>query len=110
MHMWESKQRKVRIRVLRCHLDRALAAAYLAAGEEQWPCPFMREGQAFQYGGQAVMPEGFCPWAWQDIYKSVHALHQGATMAPWNNRDGQSIVCCTDGIRPVVFQLTAQEG
>lgn len=55
------------------------------------------------------MPEGFCPWAWIDIYQSVNAISAGATFAPWNRRDGQTIVCCTDGIRPVVFKVEAIE-
>ena len=44
-----------------------------------------------------------------DIYNSVSALAAGASYAPWNNREGQTIVCCTDGIRPVVFELHAME-
>ena len=53
------------------------------------------------------MPEGFCPWAWVDIYPSVSALSNGATCTPWQNRDGVNIVCCLDGVRPVTFLLEA---
>lgn len=66
-------------------------------------------GDTFVFEGGAQMPEGFCPWAWVDIYNSVSALAAGASYAPWNNREGQTIVCCTDGIRPVVFELHAME-
>jgi uncharacterized repeat protein (TIGR04076 family) len=37
----------------------------------------------------------------------VSALSAGASFAPWNNRDGEQILCCTDGIRPVVFRVEA---
>ena len=43
------------------------------------------------------MPEGFCGWAWADIQKLVYGIA----------RDGQPcfVTCCTDGYRPVFFQL-----
>ena len=53
------------------------------------------------------MPENFCPWAWIDIYGSVTSVSSGSTYIPWNKQDGQTIVCCTDGIRPVVFDICA---
>ncbi|WP_334296611.1 TIGR04076 family protein [Parablautia muri] len=49
------------------------------------------------------------PWAWSDIYQSINAIASGSTFTPWNRRDGQTIVCCTDGIRPVVFNVEAEE-
>lgn len=33
----------------------------------------------------------------------------GSTFTPWNRADNQTIVCCTDGIRPVVFKVEAME-
>lgn len=99
--------KNVRIKVLCCHFDKTLADQYLTDGQSVGPCPIHEAGQEYIYEGNAVMPDGFCPWAWQDIYTSAHSLHLGASMTPWNNREGQTIVCCTDGIRPVVFELTA---
>ena len=55
----------------------------------------------------AKMPEGFCPWAWIDIYRSVSAMSSGSSNKPWAKKDGQTIVCCTDGVRPVVFCVEA---
>ena len=55
-------------------------------------------GDEFIYEGSAKMPEGFCPWAWIDIYRSVSAMSSGSSCKPWNN---------TDGIRPVVFNVEA---
>ena len=66
----------------------------------------MEEGQTFIANGWE-MPEGFCPWAWVDIYTNLSALAAGGTYTPWNNTRGETIACCTDGIRPVSFELKA---
>lgn len=102
--------KKVRITVLKKCADEALARRYLTDGEAAVPCPLLEVGDTFLYEGGAQIPEGFCPWAWIDIYDGVKTLHSGGTFAPWNNRDGEQVVCCTDGIRPVVFLLQAVEG
>lgn len=99
--------KKVRITVLKTEFDPELAARYLTDGAAAGPCPMHSVGDSYIYEGGAEKPEGLCPWAWVDIYRSVSALNSGGTYAPWNTRDGQTIVCCTDGIRPVVFELTA---
>lgn len=41
------------------------------------------------------------------IYRGVSSLSAGATNTPWNNKDGMQILCCIDGIRPVIFSLEA---
>ena len=101
--------KNVRITVLKVAFDEALAERYLTDGAAAGPCPYFKVGDTFLYEGGAQMPQGFCPWAWVDIYNSVSALAAGASYAPWNNREGLTIVCCTDGIRPVVFELHAME-
>ena len=64
----------------------------------------------FLSGGRHLpLHRRFCPWAWIDVYRSVSALSAGATFTPWQKRDGVSVVCCTDGIRPVTFLLEALE-
>jgi len=99
--------RKVRITVLKRFFYEEYAEAYLTEGKEVGPCPLLKEGDKFVFEGSAVMPEGFCPWAWIDIYRGVTALAAGATYTPWNNKDGMQILCCTDGVRPVVFVVEA---
>ncbi len=99
--------KKVKITVIRKDFYPELADRYLTEGRSVGPCPLLEVGDSFVYTGSAVMPEGLCPWAWIDIYRSVSAISGGSTNAPWNNRDGQTIVCCTDGIRPVVFCVEA---
>ena len=101
--------KKVKIRVVDVCFNKALANRYFTAGESIGPCPFHTVGQEYLYDGLAEKPEGICPWAWVDIYKSVSALSVGGSFSEWNNHPHQTIVCCTDGIRPVVYELTAME-
>ena len=96
---------KVMIKVLRKCFYEDLADKYLLEGKAVGPCPLLNEGDTFIFEGSAVMPEGFCPWAWIDIYRGVSALASGATNMSWNNADGQEVFCCTDGVRPVTFLL-----
>ncbi len=50
------------------------------------------------------MPEGFCTWAWNDIYKVVLTLRFNGDF-PWYEERGVMICCCTDGLRPVIFRV-----
>lgn len=53
--------------------------------------------------GQEFIVEGFpCDWAWADIQRDVAMIMFGAS-APWMEKDGSTITCCTDGLRPVSF-------
>lgn len=106
--LW-SIMKKVRITVLRKEFYKDFAEKYLTEGVQAGSCALLNEGDTFLFEGNAQMPEGFCPWAWIDIYQSVNAIASGSTFTPWNRRDGQTIVCCTDGIRPVVFRVEAVE-
>ena len=118
--------KKVRITVLRKGFYPDLIRAHLSEPPEECVCDFFQEGDTFFYTGGAEMPAGFCPWAWADIYhsvnalalgpwawidiyRSVSALSCGATYTPWQKQDGASVVCCTDGLRPVTFLLEAEE-
>ncbi len=98
--------KQVRITVLRKQLYQDIAREYLTDYPDV-ECDFFQEGDSFFYNGGAEMPEGFCPWAWVDIYPSVSALSNGATCTPWQKRDGVNVVCCLDGVRPVTFLLEA---
>ncbi len=96
---------KVKITVIKKHFYEDLAEKHLTDGRSAGPCPLMEEGRMFIYEGGAVMPEGFCPWAWIDVYGGVSAVSNGASYKPWYNKDGMQILCCTDGIRPVIFKV-----
>ena len=97
--------KQVQIKVLRCGYDPELAERYLTDGREAGPCPIQSAGQVFVYRGGAVMPEGLCPWAWIDLYRTVASLSAEAKN-DWF-KPNVRINCCTDGIRPVVYELTA---
>ncbi|HWS29989.1 MAG TPA: TIGR04076 family protein [Clostridia bacterium] len=96
---------RVKITVLKKCFFEDLAEQYLTGGKEVGMCDYFEEGDSFIYEGGAVMPGGFCPWAWIDAYRKVSSLSAGATNTPWNKYDGQYTTCCTDGIRPVTFLL-----
>lgn len=97
--------KKVKITVLRKEFYPEYADEYLTEGKSVGVCPLLEVGETFIFEGNAKMPDGFCPWAWMDIYSSVSGLFAGASYKPWNKKDGQTIVCCTDGIRPVIFNI-----
>ena len=67
-------------------------------------CPRLEVGQEFLVGEDGNMPEGFCTWAWNDIYGALTHLMFGGDF-PWVQEKGKLIACCTDGMRPVFFKL-----
>ena len=99
--------RKVKITVLKKDFHPELAEQFLTEGAAVGPCSLLEVGDTFIFEGNAKMPENFCPWAWIDIYQSVNAIFSGSSFTPWNRQEGQTIVCCTDGIRPVIFEIQA---
>lgn len=98
---------QVCITVLKREFYPELADEYLTEGRSVGPCPILKEGDRFLYEGGAVMPVGFCPWAWITIYHNVSAM-AGRRENTWY-KPNVSIECCTDGIRPVVFRVEAVE-
>jgi uncharacterized repeat protein (TIGR04076 family) len=66
-------------------------------------CTAFKEGQEFILDEKGTKPEGFCIWAWNDLFKDISILHFGGNF-PWM-KEGEMITCCTDGIRPVSFKL-----
>ena len=67
-------------------------------------CNMFEEGQEFIVDENGDMPNGFCHWAWNDLYKVVTTLMYGGNH-PWMKEKGTSVSCCTDGLRPVIFEL-----
>ena len=71
-------------------------------------CPIFIEGQVFDT--EYEKPNGFCDWAWNDIHAYVASLLTGGNFSEgmfkdWMNDKDSIIACCTDGIRPVVFEI-----
>jgi len=106
--------KKIKIKILEMKTNQYLANQYL--GKDVEPCPYFNEGQEympcpyFNEGQEYIItnfdkPEGFCPWAWQDIFYMVHTLWNGGSFRNWYLKDGVVIGNCTDGIRPVTFLI-----
>ena len=67
-------------------------------------CEMLPEGKEFIIGDKFEMPEGFCNWAWHDIYPEVMTLRFGGSF-PWIKKEGMIYSSCSDGVRPVIFKL-----
>lgn len=101
---------KVKITVLRTTLQDDLAKEYGVKGLST--CPFHNEGQIFM--ADYAKPKGLCDEAWKAIYQYVFALAHGAPKdlwyyGGWIKIPGVAIVCCNDGLRPVIFKLEATD-
>jgi len=71
-------------------------------GELVTKCNF-EEGREFIVEDVESFPEGFCMWAWRDIYKDLSVLFFGGNFnRPYK---GKIYVSCSDGRKPVVFKL-----
>ncbi len=71
-------------------------------------CPCFSEGQVFETTYEK--PEGFCDWAWQDIRPYTASFLTGGNFSEgffdgWMKERNTMIACCTDGIRPVIFEI-----
>lgn len=99
----------VKITVIKKGYNPELADLYLTEGKGIGPCPLLNEGDVFEYVGNAIMPEKFCPWAWIDLFRNISAISEGASFYPWNGKGSMKYFCCTDGLRPVVFKIEAEE-
>ena len=53
---------------------------------------------------RAQMPEGFCSWAWRDLYKDLAVLRHGGNFEQWVEPP-YMYTSRSDGIRPVSFKL-----
>ena len=70
-------------------------------------CSF-QEGQSWIVEKNMQMPEGFCGWAWRDLYKDLSVMVMGGDFDPWVEK-GLMYTSCSDGIRPVSFKLERLE-
>jgi uncharacterized repeat protein (TIGR04076 family) len=98
---------RVRITVLKCeHYQDLLDEHYPTGdGERKRPvCQVFEEGQVFDLHPWRFKPEGFCDWAWSDIYRDVVSVSFGVGH-PWAHPRPMAISCCTDGARPVIFKI-----
>ena len=95
---------KIKITVLKRTYDPELANEYV---QERYrnPCKAFEDGQEIIVESDRRPDEDFCDFAWNDIHKSVLTMMRGGDFTPWMKKPTEMIVCCTDGVRPVVFKL-----
>ena len=100
--------KKVRITVLKRAEYPDLIDKYVPKAPEHpkyGACRLFADGQTFIVEHRPDKPEGFrCHGAWDDIRRDVSVVLFGGS-APWINRPGTMISCCTDGLRPVTFLI-----
>ena len=78
-------------------------------GKKHTICEVFKDGQEFMVEKDGGMPQGFCTQAWIDIYKELNVLMFGGSFYPYRE-EGKDVVCCSDGYRPVSFQLERVDG
>lgn len=77
-------------------------------------CPFFKEGDEFIVKLDPIKtskPEGFCDWAWADLWKDILMVANKAGMAEPSEKSklDPQFTCCTDGLRPVIFCVQSLE-
>jgi uncharacterized repeat protein (TIGR04076 family) len=97
------KKSKVKITILKKLSSRDIFGDNPPLGQATEACGQFDVGQEFIVGEDGGMPEGFCHWAWNDIYKVVTTLMFGGSF--FEKKDTPIVRCCTDGLRPVIFKL-----
>ncbi|MBW2148972.1 MAG: TIGR04076 family protein [Deltaproteobacteria bacterium] len=67
-------------------------------------CPLLEEGDKFIVEEDGKMPRDFCSWAWHDIHRDLTVQQWGGN-SPLVKKAETVYTSCTDGLRPVIFQL-----
>lgn len=70
-------------------------------------CNLFDDGTEFIVDNIERIPNGFCGWAWRDIYKDLSVLFFDGNF--YRPEKGMAYVSCTDGRKPVVFKLERME-
>lgn len=98
---------RVKITVLKTSFNKEYVDLYVEKERAKTlsTCETFKEGQEFITDAVIGMPAGFCPWAWDDIYKVVSAYYANGSFDMWTEGGDTIIACCTDGTRPVYFKI-----
>lgn len=93
-----------KVTVLKCLFDAELKAQYVP-DPDYGACPFCASGDVF-YSDHGEQPENFrCKVGWSSIAREAARFAQGQG----GPGGGPQILCCNDGIRPVIFRLETVE-
>jgi uncharacterized repeat protein (TIGR04076 family) len=95
-----------RITVLKTLYHKDLADEYRRPDVHKGACPFFQVGDEFIVNYLAERPADFgCDWAWHDIHKIIMILMTNGNFGTWMKNEDNFVTCCTDGIKPVIFQV-----
>ena len=98
---------KLKITILERTFNQEIASRYGSEGFKMGrgfgPCPNFHEGQVFVLDGLSK-PARFCNWAWADIHGTIRTVAFGGAHDHLATSNA-AIVCCTDGMKPVVFRI-----
>ncbi|MCX7821663.1 MAG: TIGR04076 family protein [Brevinematales bacterium] len=98
---------KCKITVLKRGFNKEFVEEYVEQERKKnlGPCEVFKEGQEFIVDPWSGLPSGFCPWAWDDIYKNLVGFGADGNFGMWYEDKNTIIACCTDGTRPVYFKI-----
>ena len=110
-------KRKVKTTVIRRECYQDLVQQYIAKSGVG-KCSIFEEGQEFivtqETYNQFPYENHFCVSAWDIIKHKVYSALQGGNFywEEWMKNTKEQILCCDDGVRPVVFllELIEEEG
>ena len=94
---------KFKITVLKRTFNEELAYKYCPP-DKFGLCQIFKEGEEFISEHFLQMPQGFCGWAWGDLHKILITFFRGGDFVLTKEED-KMVACCTDGIRPVIFEI-----
>ena len=67
-------------------------------------CHLLNVGDEFIVQKDGKMPEGFCTWAWNDLYSIFMTLRFGGEFT-YCKEGNMMYGACSDGLSPVVFRM-----
>ncbi len=102
---------KCKITVIKRTFNKELVEEYVENDRKKnlGPCEVFREGQEFVTDVFGGMPQGFCPWAWDDLYKVLVGFAADGNFGMWSQNKNSLLSCCTDATRPVIFKVEKME-
>jgi uncharacterized repeat protein (TIGR04076 family) len=102
---------KCKITVIKTSFNKEFVDQYVAEERKKTlgTCEVFKEGQEFIVDPWVGLPSGFCPWAWDDIYKCLVGFGANGNFGMWSKNKNVLISCCTDATRPVYFKIEKME-
>lgn len=68
-------------------------------------CQTFKVGTEYIVKENGLMPEGFCPWAWNALFPVALTLRYDGHLPMCQSNSGMMYSSCPDGLHPVVFKV-----